>query len=322
MTNKVTRRTVYEKNNREISVMLRRSLSTKSFVKQIETLYKARNPNYQEIVDKLKCKSIVVRSFETEVQKALPNDHMALRTLSMPSHGLGLNYLDRFFQQMMYLPRDEYVFAEKKLRARWYAPSTYLGRTDSGAPLPRIFVSELCVDQLSQSSQTIFQRYLSRQSAISRYFAEQDTEDKEKTFVDAVDAIDEKLYDQVPSFSDYELLRKETEYGAWTLLNGHRINHLTISTSLFRHPFQKLCFFVPHARQYLNVPIVGNIQTSEDQKLHQISTEPIKGEFLFSDQQTTKAVNGSFIEFIERIDGRDGFEAKNANRIFETTNRV
>lgn len=298
----------------------RRAFSTKAFVSQITTLYRARNPTYDNVVGALKNSNVFVPPFETRTNvESLPNDHMALRTLCMPERGLGLQYLDRFFQQMCYLPRDEYVFTEKKLRARWYAPSSYLNRYDCGASLPRIFISELCVDQLSLQSQSIFQRYIARQSAIARFLDEQELADKQKSVAEAVSAVDNKLYDKVPTLQDFVALQKETEYGAWTLLNGHRINHCTIATSLFRNPFEKLHLFVPYARQQLNVSFVGSVNESADGKLLQISTEPAQGEFLFADQSEPTTINGSFVEIIER--GRDGFEAGNADRIFETTNQ-
>lgn len=297
----------------------RHAFSTKAFVSQIQTLYRARNPTYDNVVSELKKNNVFAPSFESRDATTLPNDHMALRTLHMPSHGLGLPYLDRFFQQMCYLPRDEYVFPEKKLRARWYAPSSYLHRYECGTCLPRIFISELCVDQLSLQSQSIFQRYVARQSAIARFLDEQELSDKQKSTAEAIAAIDEQLYQKVPTWQDYKVLQQETEYGAWTLLNGHRINHCTIATSLFRHPFEKLRLFVPYAEQQMGVKFIGSVQESADGKLLQISTEPEQGVFLFADKEEPTTITGSFVEMIERR--RDGFEAKNADKIFETTNQ-
>jgi hypothetical protein len=292
--------------------MLKRAFTSSSFVNSIQTLYKSRNAMYADVLDKLH-ENKIFRD-DGDMKATFQNDHMALRTFAVPSRGLGLEFIDRILRQHDYVPRDRYEFAEKKLRAQWYARPTPNVR-DHFVPLPRLFVSELCVDALSAQSRSILEKCLARNSAVQRYLDGGDREGIENV----IDAIDHRLYSTVPSREDYELLRAESEYGAWTLLNGHRVNHCTIPLHTFRTPHQDLNRFVPYARQHLQIPIIGNVQTSADRLLMQISTEPVRSHFLFNGDRDLTAINGSFIEFIERK--RDGFEAQNADRIFETTDR-
>lgn len=53
---------------------------------------------------------------------------------------------------------DELKFPAKKLRALWFAPpdvSATPGGSGVNGPLPRVFISELLVDQLSSQTQVI-----------------------------------------------------------------------------------------------------------------------------------------------------------------------
>jgi hypothetical protein len=58
---------------------------------------------------------------------------------------------------MGYEQQDELRFPAKKLRALWFSPPKWLleseGGDGVGGPLPRIFISELLVDQLSPHAQ-------------------------------------------------------------------------------------------------------------------------------------------------------------------------
>lgn len=62
----------------------------------------------------------------------------------------------QFFLNFGYSPRDELWFPKKKLKAIWFSPPDRLqGTNGSGinGPLPRIFISELLVDEMSHQAQ-------------------------------------------------------------------------------------------------------------------------------------------------------------------------
>ena len=70
-------------------------------------------------------------------------DHLAFRTFGVEH--LGIASLSRWFQDCGYTEQPEELrFEAKKLRARWLSPPL--------PELPRIFISELCVAELSAAA--------------------------------------------------------------------------------------------------------------------------------------------------------------------------
>jgi uncharacterized membrane protein YgcG len=85
----------------------------------------------------------------------LHHDHLAFRTFGVPGHGVAA--LGAALRSWGYVPHDEggkLVFPKKKLRAAWFSPPPGL----EGA-LPRIFVSELVVSELSPAAAAVIRRY-------------------------------------------------------------------------------------------------------------------------------------------------------------------
>jgi hypothetical protein len=71
-------------------------------------------------------------------------------------NGYGIDSLAQFFLDYGYTQRDELRFPGKKLRALWFSPpadSFYGNGSGMNGPLPRIFISELLVDQMSPRTQ-------------------------------------------------------------------------------------------------------------------------------------------------------------------------
>lgn len=76
--------------------------------------------------------------------------------IELQVNGHGIDSMASFFLDYGYTQRDELRFPAKKLRALWFAPpSDSLAGSGSGmnGPLPRIFISELLVDQMSPQTQ-------------------------------------------------------------------------------------------------------------------------------------------------------------------------
>lgn len=63
----------------------------------------------------------------------------------------------RIFLDFGYVQREELRFPAKKLKAYWFSPPNVPPHADAGTgvngPLPRIFISELLVDQLTPEAQ-------------------------------------------------------------------------------------------------------------------------------------------------------------------------
>lgn len=252
-------------------------------------------------------------------QQDIINDHIAFRTLGVPH--LGIASLEKVFLHHGYVKRDYYYFEAKKLDAYWYAPP---------APeYPRIFVSELRVKDLSPQAQSIIHRYTDPIQA----------DPVEGLDLDDGLAIGEFLHRQLwqtPVKKDYTDLLAESEYAAWVIYNRYYLNHYTISVHNLKQGYNTLSQFNDFLESIgirLNTS-GGKIKESGDGLLLQSSTVAPMNEVRFADG-ATMAIAGSYVEFAERKvlpqfagrnageigreHRRDGFEANNADKIFEST---
>ena len=275
--------------------------------------YTERVPDVAQILEAMQQNKLIGSPDEIE------NDHIAFRTLGVPH--LGLTSFEKIFKALGYTRRDHYHFAGKKLDAYWYSPPS--------EKLPRIFVSELRVADLSESARAIITSY---------------TDAIQSDPVDALDLtnpleIDAFLHAplwRLPTLADYLELAKESEYAAWVIHNRYYLNHYTISVHNLPAPFntlEKFNEFLESRGVVLNTS-GGKIKKSPDGLLLQSSTVAEMLEAEFADQQH-HTISGSYVEFAERIvlpqfanlepsqltreHRREGFEAGNADKIFEST---
>ncbi len=105
--------------------------------------YKERVPDVQRVVDAMIAEEMIGSWSDIE------NDHVAFRTMGVPQ--LGIQSLAKIFVHCGYTQRDRYNFEGKKLNAYWYSPPTH--------KFPRIFISELRVNELSSEAQAIILSY-------------------------------------------------------------------------------------------------------------------------------------------------------------------
>uniref|UniRef100_A0ACD5W5E5 Uncharacterized protein n=1 Tax=Avena sativa TaxID=4498 RepID=A0ACD5W5E5_AVESA len=117
----------------------------RSVLSNMQKVYLSRNPTAEKILG-------LVRSYDGD---NICFDHFAFRTFALD--GYGINSLAEFFTDFGYKSREELRFPAKKLRALWFSPPKSDGYSGTGTygPLPRIFISELLVDELSAPSQVV-----------------------------------------------------------------------------------------------------------------------------------------------------------------------
>ena len=276
--------------------------------------YRQRVPDVAKIVNAMVTNGII------QDESQIENDHVAFRTLGVPH--LGLASFEKIFLHHGYTKMDPYHFEKKKLDAYWYAPPH--------PKYPRIFISELRVKELSVNAQSIIEKFTSSLKA------------------DPVDALDLNSTSQVgaffhqplwdlPSVEEYELLAEESEYAAWVIYNRYYLNHYTISVHQLEayNTLEKFNAFLEGIGVKLNTA-GGKIKVSPDGLLRQSSSvaEMIPATFSCG---TTQDIPGSYVEFAERLplpefqhlsrgeltrsQRREGFEAGNADKIFESTFR-
>ncbi|GAA4799630.1 DUF1338 domain-containing protein [Olivibacter ginsenosidimutans] len=277
------------------------------------TRYKQRVPDVGAIIQAMLQEGIIQHADEIE------NDHIAFRTMGVAP--LGITSFEKIFLHYGYEKRDYYHFSGKKLDAYWYAPPA--------DHYPRIFISELRVQDLSQKTQQL----------IKSYTDEVKTDPVDELDLDQAEAVDRFLHSplwRIPSLADYNTLAAESEYASWVIYNRYYLNHFTISIHNLKAGYNDIAAFNDFLERHgfkLN-SAGGKIKTSPDGGLLQSATVAEMIEATFADGEKQK-ISGSYVEFaerkvlpqfahlapekIKRKHRRDGFEANNADKIFEST---
>ncbi|TXG56454.1 hypothetical protein EZV62_017767 [Acer yangbiense] len=285
----------------------------RSVLGSMETVYLNRNSTAKSVLE-------LVQSAGDE---QICYDHLAFRTFGV--NGYGIDSLARFFLDYGYTQKEELKFPAKKLKALWFSPPNIPhpeGGNGVNGPLPRIFISELLVDQMSPQTQEIIRKYTETSGSGNKHAA-------------LASALGSLTWEK-PLHSEFQQLARESEYAAWTLVNGYAVNHVTISTHRLKSHLKNiksLNEFIEQNGFKLNSE-GGILKVSPDSLLLQSSTVADSIPFCFSDG-VTEPVSCSYIEFAERLvlpqyknlpEGeieefhrRDGFEVGNADKIFEST---
>lgn len=279
--------------------------------------YSERVPEVKRVFEILESHSLI------RARSDIENDHIAFRTLGLKH--LGINSFEKIFLHCGYQKREQYHFEKKKLDAYWYSPPTH--------EFPRVFISELRVGDLSDEAQKIIDSYV-RGITVDP--------------VDSIDlnsgaAIDEFLHRplwRTPTWADFSRLNEESEYAAWVIYNRYYLNHFTISVHNLPAPYNDLSRFnelLESAGIRLN-DSGGKIKESPDGLLLQSSTVAslVRSRFGAENGEAEyHNIAGSYVEFAERRvlpefaslpstelrreHRREGFEAGNADKIFEST---
>lgn len=275
--------------------------------------YKQRVPDVAAIILAMKEEHIITS------EDGIENDHIAFRTIGVPH--LGIQSLEKIFLHYGYERRDPYFFPEKKLDAYWYAPPD--------PRYPRIFISELRVVDLSENAGKIIRQY---------------TDEVQQDPADMLDLDDSVQVDgflhsalwRTPTVQDYQALAAESEYAAWVIYNRYYLNHFTISVHNLPEGYNTVESFNAflERRGFRLNDSGGKIKTSPDKGLLQSSTVAGMVDAEFAGGQHLR-IAGSYVEFAERrvlpqyaglpaneisrSQRREGFEAGNADKIFEST---
>jgi len=254
-------------------------------------------PYKKSVTDVAKITNAMLAAGIIENEKDIANDHIAFRTLGVKH--LGIASFEKIFLHFGYEKKGFYNFEEKKLNAYWYAPPA--------EHFPRIFISELQVDDLSEQAQKIIYNYTDpiTQDPIDSLDLDNST--------DVANFFYKPLWG-LPSSEEYTTLLNETEYEGYNTVED------------FNN-------FLEGIQIKLNTA-GGKVKISGDGLLKQSSTVAKMIDATFSDNKTLK-IAGSYVEFaerkllpeysetkkedIKRNYRRDGFETANADKIFEST---
>ena len=194
----------------------------------------------------------------------------------------------------------DYNFEAKKLTAKHFE--------HPDDTKPKVFISELRVNELSDNTQAIIQKLVAQMDA-------------------NVVTADNFLYSGRHwdiSKADYDALLNESEYAAWLAAWGFRANHFTVSVNHLGQTdeLSDVNARLKEAGFVLNTS-GGEIKGGPEVFLAQSSTMADRAPVNFSEE--TAAIPSCFYEFAQRYNmpnGKryQGFVAASADKIFESTN--
>lgn len=246
---------------------------------------------------KLNPQAAKIHSLLAQDGEQISNDHVAYRAVNLPGFGIGAlaaPFLERGYKEV-----GEYKFEAKKLYA------VHLQHEDE--TLPKVFISELLLEKMSDKTQQIFKDLVSGV-----------TLPKDETVLTC--GRPWKV-----SHETYEILAKESEYAAWLAAFGYCANHFTINVNKLKafEDLETLNAFLEQEGYKLNAS-GGKIKGSPDVYLEQSSTMAGELEVSFSDG--VYKVPSCYYEFAKRHpmpsgELYQGFVAGSADKIFESTNK-
>ena len=263
-------------------------MSIQNVLKNMWRDYLVLNPEAQRVVDTLLAEG-----------ENIVNDHIALRTFNVGV--VALEECAKPFLSMGYEEKEAYFFEAKKLRAKHYEHK-------ADPSVPKIFISELLVDQFS----TEFQDNVN--SLVSHISADQV---QQSNF----------FFSGRPwnvSLSQHETLLKESDYGAWMAAIGYRANHFTV--------------FINNLKRYSDIYTLNDFLKSKGFELNSSGGEVKGAPHVFLEQSSTlanrveveftdgkKEIPSCYFEFAKRYplasgELYQGFITKSADKIFESTN--
>lgn len=234
-----------------------------------------------------------------EEGEPLINDHIALRTFALSP--VGIDTLAKPFLELGYKECGDYLFESKHLTAKHFE--------HPDPTQPKVFISQLEVEQCSPQLQKIANKLVSQVSpSIFSGF--------------------EFLYAGPPwtvSYEDYLLLSDESEYAAWLSAHGYGANHFTVSVNQL-NAFNSVKSVNDHLREsgFEINESGGEVKGSPEVLLEQSSTMADKVMVRFSDVE--QKIPGGFYEFALRYPMKggglyQGFVAASADKIFESTDK-
>lgn len=300
---------------------------TEKVIKQLWSLYKT--------------KVSQVKTIENAIRKmddTWSEDHIAFRTL--PGKHCNLKVLAGIFELLGYTKAGNYNFAEKKLHAISMNPPLKKG-AHSTKVLPKVFISELELNTFSKPFKDCITKYTNDVIAsplekLKIQFQQLNADPSKITpFANEIALfLGAGAMWRVPTYQDYELLRNESEYAAWTLIFGNTPNHFTVSVHLMEN-FKNLKKFNDFVQKKLKIAMNnsgGNIiKGSAEVQLEQSST--LAEETIVRFQDGFYKIPYAFVEFAYRhpLKGKkhdeiwesyyQGFVTDNADKIFESTNK-
>jgi hypothetical protein len=251
--------------------------------------YSDQNPSSKEIMHLL-----------TQQGENVVNDHIAFRTFNMDR--IGIDMMATPFTLNGYVEKGQYTFEQKHLFAKHYEHK-------DNPLMPKVFISQLIKEDFSPFVQDIIN---------------QSVKQINKNRLDPELLIFAGNLWGTPSYEIYQKLRSESEYAAWVYVYGFRTNHFTVSVNALKKikSIEELDEILMMNGFMMNTT-GGEIKGTKEELLKQssIMADIVEVEFM----EGKYKIPACYYEFAERFplpngDLYNGFIAKSADKIFESTN--
>ncbi|WP_019506047.1 DUF1338 domain-containing protein [Pleurocapsa sp. PCC 7319] len=221
------------------------------------------------------------RVYENMIQAAggtVANDHIAFRSLRLEVDStdgkinLGIPYLESIVQWLGYEAAGEYHFRDRHLYARHYRHPE-----QDQYDLPKLFISELIVEQLPSSiAQSILDTVQS--GSFSSLPAWQKSslpsQQDEKAIAKALISIFTRPWTP-PKRTTVEEVNEVSQYGAWVLLHGYSVNHFTGYVNRQNTPIYPDLESTAHALANQGVPMKDSFEGGKASGLKQTATQSV-----------------------------------------------
>ncbi|PHM11802.1 DUF1338 domain-containing protein [Nostoc sp. 'Peltigera malacea cyanobiont' DB3992] len=260
------------------------------------------------------------------------NDHIAFRSLRLlvdspqGQVNLGIDYLGQLAEALGYVAAGEYTFAQTHLYARHYRHPQ-----QEEFNLPKLFISELIVDELPSNIAQLISKTV---SSIPNKFISPINLLKDGN----IETIAKQLQQVFtrpwlpPQRSVVEEVNQVNQYGAWVLLHGYAVNHFTGYVNGQNTPEYPDIDTTASALANLGVPMKAEIEGNVACGLRQTATQAVTEMVTVLDDNSGAEIQipwtYAYYEIAQRylIDvepGKqilfDAFLGSNAQQLFEMT---
>ena len=272
------------------------------------------------------------------------NDHIAFRSLRLVidspegKKNLGIDYVAGIAEALGYSVAGEYTFSEQKLYARHYRHPE-----QDRFNLPKLFISELIVDELPEAIATlIYQTVSSAQDqssvrlldvqTIERLISQAATKSETELTASQLQLLVFTRPWSAPLQSVVEAVNTVTQYGAWVLLHGYAVNHFTGYINRQNTPHYPDIESTARSLASRGVPMKAEIEGSRSSGLRQTATFAVTEMVSVRDDTSGEVIHipwtYAYYEIAERAlvevaPGQqalfDAFLGSNAQNLFEMT---
>jgi hypothetical protein len=258
------------------------------------------------------------------------NDHIAFRTFARQRPQVGVVTLSRLFQALGYIAAGCYQFPDKHL--------TSVHFQHANPRLPKLFISELETWKLSENAGRIIDAALAQHPPAISDGALHDLAHDEKASAERRQELLEETKRWFsnplwgpPAIEDVRELNKESQFAAWVLVHGYRVNHFTALVNSHGTPALDDIEKTITAMKGGGIPMKAEIEGARGSKLRQTATEAVMVEspMLEAGEPRPTLWTYAYFEIAERgvvadpetgRTGRfEGFLGPQATNLFEMT---